>query len=819
MRTAEDLRQQAVRAVRRGSFADARALLERARRRAGDDADLRALVELTEAYMASERQDSAVGVDRCRRLLDSPGLTEVTRGRIWSQLGLLQLRSGEADEALRSFSEAEARLRDSPEHVGRVLLNRGNLHLQRHRPELAAADLVRAATELGATGQLESQARARHNLGYARMLTGDLVEALRLMDAAALVLHPLSPVSRAQGEQDRAEVLLAAGRPREAIRSLEAAAAAYGARRLRRYQAECELVLARTLLLEDPRRARRVARQSARRFRANASEGWAVRADAIAVMAEIEGGGRAACLLVRGDALVGELRLAGDDRAADKLALHVARLAVRRGEHADAARRLAAVRVGRRTPIDARLLAREVRAGLAVAGGHAGRARAEVRAGLDDLHAWQSSFGSLDLQSTVVGHGNNLARLGLRLALADGAHEMVFEWSERARALAARVGPIRPPRDPRLAADLAELRSLGDQGPARRREELQERIRRESWYGPGGGHVAEPASYDDLREALVRHGAALVAHIVLDGAVTALVVTGRESAVVPLGDAAPVRNLLDRVAVDLDLAASRSTGPMGAAVLGSLRADLGLAADALVGPLLGLVGDDRLVLTPSALLAGTPWTLLPGLVGRPLTVPPSATRWLDHVGRPLPPDAQVGLVAGPGVPRGGDEATRAAAQWPSAELLVHEKATAARVSELAGRVDVLHVAGHGHHSAENPLFSSIDLADGPWFGYDVDTLARTPEVVVLSACELGRVSVRSAEETVGMTAAWLHAGSRTALSSPTLVADDAASQALAQWHRLVAGGSAPADALAQVVSESSRLTGSPLPFVCFGAGW
>ena len=38
-----------------------------------------------------------------------------------------------------------------------------------------------------------------------------------MMDAAREVLAPLSAVSRAVGEQDRAEVLTAAGRGREAI--------------------------------------------------------------------------------------------------------------------------------------------------------------------------------------------------------------------------------------------------------------------------------------------------------------------------------------------------------------------------------------------------------------------------------------------------------------------------------------------------------------------------------------------------------------------------------------------------------------------------
>ena len=114
---------------------------------------------------------------------------------------------------------------------------------------------------------------------------------------------------------------------------------------------------------------------------------------------------------------------------------------------------------------------------------------------------------------------------------------------------------------------------------------------------------------------------------------------------------------------------------------------------------------------------------------------------------------------------------------------------------------MLHLAGHGRHPGDNPLFSAVELADGPWFGYDIDQLPQTPSLVVLSACELGRVSVRSGEEAVGMSAAWLHAGARTVVSSPALVADDVACEVLAGWHHRVAEGEAPADALADAAGD------------------
>ena len=45
-----------------------------------------------------------------------------------------------------------------------------------------------------------------------------------------------------------------------------------------------------------------------------------------------------------------------------------------------------------------------------------------------------------------------------------------------------------------------------------------------------------------------------------------------------------------------------------------------------------------------------------------------------------------------------------------------------------------------------PLFSGVELVDGPWFGYDIDQLAAVPDVVLLSACEVGRSQVRFGED-------------------------------------------------------------------------
>ena len=835
MLRADELLDRARLAASSGNYAVATRCLDRACA-VTDDAHVTARAEITRAYVEAETGNPTRAVERCGSVLAREDLDPTTAGKAWQQLGLIRMRMGEADQAMEAFARAIAVLPDRSEDLGYVRLNRGNVHLQHGRAREAAADFAAALDTLDGPGLELERAKVEHNLGYAQLLLGDLVGAMKRIDEAAPVLSSSSAVNRATVEQDRAEVLTAAGRPHEAIRALDAAASAYGSRRLRTFQAECELTLAWTLLREDPQRARVVARRAARHFRGQSSPVRALQADAVALVAEIAAGARTPAALARVDSLAVDLRSHGHERDATVLELQGTRVSLARGDLEQATTRLRRLRVDAAAPVTTRLLWREVRAELAQARGDVHNARRHVRSGLEDLHTWQSSFGSLDLQSTLVGHGRDLARRGLALALADGDPALVFEWSERARALVGRVAPVRPPEDEQVSRDLTELRLLGAEQPgrrtggARRVEELRRRVRQRRWYVEGAGTVGEPAAMPGLRSRLGDDDAAFVAHIVLDDRLSALVVTSEVEQVLDLGPVAAVRHRLDALTADLTMAARHRSDDLAAPLRAALRSRLQTVADVLVAPFLEVLGDRRVVLTPSGALAGTPWSLLPGLLGRPLTIAPTATRWLElrrtgqgstdqgstdqgstDQGRPR----RVGLVAGPGVARGEEEVTRAAAAWPDARVLCGSEATAEHVAELAAEVDVLHLAGHGRHTGENPLFSAVELADGPWFGYDIDLLEHTPATVVLSACELGRVSVRSGEEAIGMSAAWLHAGARTVLSSPVLIADDVACETLARWHALVAAGAAPADALAEVSASAEDV----VPLLSFGVGW
>jgi hypothetical protein len=458
-----------------------------------------------------------------------------------------------------------------------------------------------------------------------------------------------------------------------------------------------------------------------------------------------------------------------------------------------------------------------VRAALAERSGRPAAALGHLRHGLADLHEWQSSFGSLDLQTMVTGHGRRLAVRGLRLAGRSGSPEVLFEWSERARMLASRVQPVRVPTDEQVVADLAELRTLAAREEATRDDrareaELRQRVRERAWHTRGSGSYDDPMPLADLQQKLGDR--ALVAHVVAGERLVALVVTATTAATHDLGPADALDPLLGGLLPGLDMAAAHLPEAFARTVRAEARSRLGRLDEVLAAPVAGDLGDRQLVLTPSVALAAVPWTLLPSNRGRPLVVAESATSWAARAETPLRLGS-AGFVAGPRVAQAESETKAAASVWHDSRVLHGAEASAEAVSRLAGEVDVLHVSAHGRHSSENPLFSGFELADGPWFGYDIDQLEQVPDVVLLSACEIGRSARRGGEELIGMTAAWLHAGSRRVVASAAAINDEVAHDVLVRVHEALAEGHPPAAALARALLDVDP-EGPPAPLVTFG---
>ncbi len=776
------------------------------------------------------------GFDHAMRRLDAAatGLTSLSVS-LHNQRGLFLLRAGRPGEALYEFDEAAKWFADAPvREQCRVLLNRGAVHLDRGELREARADLTQCA-ELARADDLGALAfKALANLGYLEFLRGDLPLALRVIDEADRLDVD---VSRGILLLDRARMLAETGLVREADDVLADASDIFRRDRLMQDLAESELERARCALVAgDVGTARRFAGRARDRFRRRGNDRWRRSAELVLLQADLAAGRPGARLVepalrLRGELLNEGLRLPA--RAAGLIAAEA---------HLSSGNIGAAVAVaanvgpaGRRDPITARLHTRYVQARLDAARGDPARAAREVRVGLGELSAYQASFGSVDLQTASAIHGRRLAEFGLSLALGRGRPAEVLAAAERARAVSTRLPAVRPPEDEAAAELLAELRQTVEALRAvaqdraasepllRRRRELERAIAARGWTQAGAGAARPVAGLAEVRAGVAAADAVMVVFAEAAGALHAVVVDAGRLRLHELGRAVAVTEQVRRVRADLDvLAQPRLPGGLRAAVRASFDRSAAELDAALIAPL--AISGRRLVIVSTGVLGQLPWGTLPSLRGVPVVVAPSATAWLTaSTATPRRRRPDVVAFAGPDLARAEHEAAGVAAAWSNAtnatNATAHDGAQATRpaLARALSRGSVVHVAAHGVHQTENPLFSSVRLADGVMFAHELDQTARTPEHVVLSACELGLATVRPGDEALGLTSVLLHLGTQSVVAGVARVGDDLAEQTMIAYHQRLAAGQDSAAALAEATTTLGP--GGTVPFVCFGASW
>ena len=76
------------------------------------------------------------------------------------------------------------------------------------------------------------------------------------------------------------------------------------------------------------------------------------------------------------------------------------------------------------------------------------------------LHDYRVALGATELRAQVGEQIEELAALGLRLALEDADPVRVLAWLEECRAGSLGLRPVRPPDNEELAGELAELRRI-----------------------------------------------------------------------------------------------------------------------------------------------------------------------------------------------------------------------------------------------------------------------------------------------------------------------------------------------------------------------
>jgi hypothetical protein len=784
------------------------------------------------AVLAMQGENQA-GLWECERA--AAVLTGTPRARLEVVRAALLEFEGRVDDALAGYGRALRALRAGGDRQWemRALHNRGTLYLaqgdlRRARADLAAADEVMA--ELGLD---RFRVQALEHLGRVEALSGDLPSALGRFAEADELMAGLG-MTDSLGLIDRSAVLLAARLGEEAKAAAAGAVAESERAGDEVYLPEARLALAESCLLTgEPAEAAAQAELAGRSFQARRARRWAALADYVAARARWEAGERTSTLLRAARAVATRLERATGSDAGAEARLLAGSIALDLGRRAAARRELElAGRVSGAQPALVRVRAWHATALRRLVDGDRRGVRAAVRAGLRLVDAHRATLGATELRARAAGHGSELAAIGLRLAVDDGDAAGVLAWSERWRA--GSLQPAGPPlRDPAVVRDLVELRQVSseiesaalegrDVEAARRRQvALETAVTRRLRTARGAASVsAGPPPAATIAAAL--DGAALLELSEVDGHVYGVLVAGRPT-LAELGAAPEVRDELDaaRFAVRRMAFGRGSTMALEAA-RAALETSAGRLDDLLLGPVRSRLGDRPLVVVPTAALHVVPWSALPSLRGRAVTVAPSAALWLRARHAPAHASGRVALVAGPRLTGAGPEVAGLARRYPDAVRLTGRRATVDAARAALDGARLAHVAAHGRFRADNPMFSTIELADGPLTVHDLEGLGRAPATLVLSACDSGLSAVHAGDELLGLAAGLLGLGTRTLVASLLPVPDDATRSLMLAFHRHLQSGAPAAEALARAQVGADRsgdhgAVAAAASFVCLGA--
>jgi tetratricopeptide (TPR) repeat protein len=710
------------------------------------------------------------------------GTVLMRRAFIFSQLG----RHSEALSDMRRALKGIRRAGDSVWEA-RALTSRGLIHLARGALSRAEHDILRAEALFQAAGQeLEAVDNLEHR-GLIAFCRGDLPRTLSLYDEAA---RRYAPISSPPPELviDRCAALLAAGLANDALEVVEQALTQSAIQP--RSRAELLLAAANAALsAKDPAKALETGREARRLFRRQGREWWAARADLAIVRARRDAGERGRSLLVASAALGQRMQELRADDAPHALLL-AGRFAAEQGAESAHALLTAAARYQRNPSALVRAVGWLAQAVDREASGDSRGVFAACSRGLDALDEHRTTLGSSELRALATGHGEELANLALRSAVASGDARRLLTWSERWRGTALTQPPVRPPRDARLATQLGNIRSQSRElGEVRSRgadnAALEQLIRSQRHRLSGVPERPHRLDVHHFVEEL--DGEVFVELLMVDAFLYAVTVSGSRVRSHRVG------KVSDALAA---VAAARFVLRQAARGRPTTLSGIGERLEAvLLGPALEGLGSGRVVVAPPSRLHATPWALIPALSDRPVSVVPSAAMWRRARDARRPSESRTVLIAGPGLRTGGAEVDALARRDPGAVLL---RDGAAKVPACLAAIDgasLAHIAAHGHFRPDSPMFSSLLVDDGPLTVHDFELLHRAPYRLVLSACDSGVMAPVGANELLGVTSALLSLGTAGIVSSIAEVNDEATVELMLDLHHGLSSGMGLPDVL------------------------
>jgi tetratricopeptide (TPR) repeat protein len=757
----------------------------------------------------------------------------VLAGRILMRRAAALMELGRHREAFSDLGPAITVLRRAGDTVweARALTYRALFHLTLGSTERADIDIRRAEQLFAAAGQELESAVARHNRGLIAFRSGDLPAALAYLDEAAR-RQELPGATLADLSADRCAVLLTAGLPGDALQ--EADRAIQDLERMRgQATRRAQLLLTAAgaaLAAADTQTALDRAQAAYRLFGSQQRPWWRVHAKFLLLQAHYATGTVSGNLLYQAERTAARLDELGS-AAAPRAHLLAGRMALALGRFQDAGRHLAATgRSRHRGPALSRVSGWLAEALRAEAARNARRLLHACRRGLDVLDEHRLTLGASELRAQATAQGAELAALAQRQALRTGAPRSLLAWSERWRATALAVPPVRPPDAKELQAELAMVRDVvsrlerarveGVPTAALEREQLrlEQAIRARVLRARGGGQ-AEVQSFD-LDALLQQLGNARLVQIVeVDGDLHVLVCGAGKVRRFQAGRTDQAAREVDFARFGLTRLAYSSSAERAEAAVALLEVAGRRLEEVLLGPAGRHLGDGPTVVVPPGRLHAVPWALLPSLRDRALSVAPSASVWM-RAQRAAPPDRRnVVLVCGPNLGSGGAEVPALAEAYDDVTVLGPGTATVERVVDAIDGSWLAHVAAHGTFRAESPLFSSLRVDDGPLTVYDLERLRRAPYRLVLPSCDSGLSAPVGADELLGLTSSLVPLGTVGIIASVVPVNDSTVVPLMVRTHQRVRTGATFAEALrdARQGLDDPLLVATGWSFLALGA--
>jgi tetratricopeptide (TPR) repeat protein len=768
----------------------------------------------------------------------------VDTARIQHRRAIALWTLGRYPEALADLRSAVTTLRRAGDTIwaGRALTARALVYLSQGDTRRAERDLGVAERLFARTNQELELAYLIHNRAIVAFRSGDLPTALRFLDQAAQRYATLD-VPPPDLSIDRCAVLLAAGLSRDALTQAELALAEFD--RIRGQSTKkAELLLAAAgcaLAAEQPEVALARAQAARRLFRTQHRDWWQAHAGFLVLRARSAEAAVSVPLLRAASQTAARLDRLGSAEAAQAHLL-AGRLALRLGRGQAAEQHLATAARGRwRGPAVSRASGWLAEALQAEAAAEPRRLLHACRSGLDVLDGYQLTLGASELRAQATAAGAELARLAQRQALRSGRPRELLGWSERWRATALAVPPVRPADDPELAADLAAARDLAsriNRAQARglataalrqqqRRLESTVRARVIRAPGTGGaGHLGARRGLDPAALLAELDGTRLVQIVHIDGALHVLVCGGGRIRRLAAGRADQAARATELARFGLRRLAS-DWPPGGAESALRILATTGRQLEeSLLGEAARQLGDGPVVIVPPGRFHAIPWALLPCLRDRVVSVAPSARAWLRARAAVPPARRRVVLVRGPGLGTDGAEVPALAPMYDDVTVFGGAGANppAATSQQVLAAIDgawLAHIAAHGTFRADSPLFSALRLDDGLVTVYEFERLRRAPYRMVLPSCDSGRLAPAGADELLGLVSSMLPLGTAGVVASVAPLNDQASVPLMLDLHQQLSSGATLAESLYGVrrrVSDDPVLLAAAWSLVALGAG-